>query len=71
MELNGENAKPLLYQLINHELFREGAQYAWSIMGDFVFRFQYEQRQHQSINFLPKRWPFQPLSLLAYFLTRF
>lgn len=69
VELNGENAKPLLYQLINHELFREGAQYAWSIMGDFVFRFQYEQRQHQSINFLPKRWqreawPSQPSSVL-------
>jgi hypothetical protein len=69
VELNEENAKPLLYQLINHELFREGAQYAWSIMGDFVFRFQYEQRQHQSINFLPKRWqreawPSQPSSVL-------
>jgi hypothetical protein len=69
MDLTEENVKPILYQLINHEIFQEGAQYAWSKMGDFVFRFQYEQRQHQSINFLPKKWqkeiwPSQPSGVL-------
>ena len=50
-------------------MFKEDIQTAWTKLGDFIFRFQYELRQHQSLNFLPLAWqqaiwPSQPHGVL-------
>ncbi|NDJ80484.1 hypothetical protein GXP65_05570 [Vibrio campbellii] len=67
--LSAEQAKPFLFQLIRNRMFKEDIQTAWTKLGDFIFRFQYEQRQHQSLNFLPLQWqqaiwPSQPQGVL-------
>ncbi|NRB65976.1 MAG: hypothetical protein HRU48_01215 [Vibrio sp.] len=68
-QLSAEKAKPYLFQLIRERMFQDDIQIAWTKLGDFIFRFQYEQRQHQSLNFLPLQWqqamwPSQPKGIL-------
>ncbi|WP_435249953.1 hypothetical protein ACMAZD_25390 [Vibrio sp. nBUS_14] len=67
--LSAQQAKPYLFQLIRNGMFKEDIQTAWTKLGDFIFRFQYELRQHQSLNFLPLAWkqaiwPSQPHGVL-------
>lgn len=69
VHLSAQQAKPHLFRLIQSRMFKEDIQVAWAKLGDFIFRFQYEQRQHQSINFLPLQWqqavwPSQPHGVL-------
>ncbi|EDP60399.1 hypothetical protein [Vibrio sp. AND4] len=67
--LSATQAKPYLFQLIRDRMFKGDIQSTWTKLGDFIFRFQYEQRQYQSLNSLPLEWqqviwPSQPQGVL-------
>lgn len=54
--LNASQALPYMYQAIRQTISSMDTHKAWAMLGDFVFRFQYELRQQQRMHHLPLSW---------------
>ncbi|WP_391090709.1 hypothetical protein [Vibrio sp. NH-UV-68] len=54
--LTAQQALPYMYQSIREIISSMDTHKAWTVLGDFVFRFQYELRQQQRLHFLPVSW---------------
>ncbi|MYM59114.1 hypothetical protein GTG28_07755 [Vibrio sp. OCN044] len=54
--LSAQQALPYMYRSIREIISSMDTHKAWVMLGDFVFRFQYELRQQQKLHFLPVSW---------------
>lgn len=54
--LSPQQALPYMYRSIREIVSSMDTYKAWVMLGDFVFRFQYELRQQQRLHFLPVSW---------------
>ncbi|RSD29855.1 hypothetical protein [Vibrio pectenicida] len=54
--LTAQQALPYIYRSMRETISTMDSHKAWVMLGDFVFRFQYELRQQQRLHFLPVSW---------------